>query len=110
MIGILGEQIATNYLKSKNYKIVDRNYFSKYGEIDIIAYFEKTVIFIEVKTRKDDNFVYASESVNYKKIRNIKNTAKDFIFKNSLFNYNIRFDIVECYWKDRKVRHIENAF
>ncbi|MDO4778882.1 MAG: YraN family protein [Tissierellia bacterium] len=110
MIGKLGEQIAVDYLVKNSYIILERNYSNSKGEIDIIAFKDKKIIVVEVKTRKNDDFAFASESVNYKKIRNIKTVANDYIFRNGLFEYNIRFDIIECYWELKEIRHIKNAF
>ena len=66
-IGNLGEDTACEYLKSHGYMILQRNYHSRYGEIDIIASKGDTVVFCEVKTRKNSSFGHASEYVDFRK-------------------------------------------
>ncbi len=63
-LGILGEQIATNYLKSQNYEILNRNFSCKQGEIDIIAKDNKEYVFVEVKTRTNSDYGEPVDSVN----------------------------------------------
>lgn len=106
----MGEEVACSFLLNRGYRILERNFFSKYGEIDIIAYKKCIVIFVEVKTRKNDYYSYASQSINNKKIRNIKLTSQVYLFSNNLFNYDYRYDVIECYWKDKKIIHIKDAF
>ena len=55
-LGNLGEQIATEYLEKKNCKIIERNFYCKQGEIDIIAKDKNEIVFVEVKTRMGINF------------------------------------------------------
>ena len=62
-IGILGEQIACSYLKNEGYTIIERNFRCKIGEIDIIAWKNNEIIFIEVKTRSSNYFGKPAESV-----------------------------------------------
>ena len=54
--GNTGENLATEYLEKQGYTILERNFYCKQGEIDIIAKIKKTLVFIEVKTRKSDTF------------------------------------------------------
>ena len=72
----LGEEIATNYLKNKGYKIIERNFRKGYGEIDIIATFQNTLVFIEVKTRTTALFGGALESIGYHKLKSLIKTAQ----------------------------------
>lgn len=108
--GILGEKIATEYLKSKGAYILENNYKIKSGEIDIIAKLDDELVFVEVKSRSNINYGYPSEAVNYKKINKITNVAKYYLLKNRLDNIDIRFDVIEVYLKNKKVNHIVNAF
>lgn len=110
LIGRLGEEIACRYLIQQNYKILERNFATKFAEVDIIAFKNNTLIIVEVKTRKNFDILYASQAVDYKKIRNLKTIALYYINKNNLFDYDIRFDIIECYWEFKKINHIINAF
>lgn len=110
IIGVMGEHIAANYLKTKGYKILSKNYACRHGEIDIIAEINDSIVFVEVKTRKDDQFAYASQAVNYLKQSKIKQTSIDFLSKCPKVYKEISFDIIECYWKNRYLNHIKNAF
>lgn len=109
-MGMLGEEIASKYLENLDYYICERNFSTSFAEIDIICIKEEFVIFVEVKTRKNNEILAASDAVNPKKIRNIKKLAKHYIMENRLYDFNIRFDVVECYWENRKINHIIGAF
>lgn len=110
IVGKLGEEIACKFLISKGYKIIVRNYRTKYAELDIVAIKDDTVCIVEVKTRKDNNFIMAREAVDTRKRNKILAISKFLIDELELYNYNIRFDIIECYWSNREIIHIENAF
>lgn len=108
--GKLGEEIAFKYILSKGGKVIEKNYRTKMGEIDLIARLNGELVFVEVKSRSNINYGYPSESVNYKKKRKISNVAKYYILENSLENLSIRFDVIEIYFNEKKINHIENAF
>ena len=107
-IGKLGEDIACNYLKSNNYKIIKRNFYCRRGEIDIIVNDIKTkeLVFIEVKCRNNIKFGSAIESINKRKIIHIMDSAQYYLYKNRL-NISIRFDAIEVYIKEKKIKHIK---
>ena len=108
--GKLGEEIAFKYIISKGGKVIEKNYRTKMGEVDIIAKLNGELVFVEVKSRSNINYGYPSESVNYKKKRKITNVAKYYILENSLENLSIRFDVIEIYFNEKKINHIVNAF
>lgn len=108
--GKLGEEIALKYIVSKGGKIIEKNYKTKIGEIDLIAKLNGEIVFVEVKSRSNINYGYPSEAVNYKKRKKITTVAKFYILDNSLQNISIRFDVIEVYLSDRKINHIVNAF
>ncbi|WP_434796835.1 YraN family protein [Terrisporobacter vanillatitrophus] len=108
--GKIGEKIALKYIISKGGKIIEQNYRTKMGEVDIIAKLNGELVFVEVKSRSNINYGYPSESVNYKKKRKITNVAKYYILDNSLENLSIRFDVIEIYFNEKKINHIVNAF
>lgn len=93
--GDYGEEIARKYLVNNGYKIVKTNYKNKIGEIDIIAYDKDTLVFVEVKYRKDDFFGLPREAVNYAKQLKIRRVAMVFINQNKLFDKSVRFDVIE---------------
>ena len=96
-LGKYGEDAATEFLKKKKYKIVERNFRNKFGEIDIIAEYKKDIIFIEVKTRLSKEYGEPYEAVNYYKQRKLINTAKAYLYSKKMFDTNVRFDIIEVY-------------
>ncbi len=110
VIGDLGEEkIAWKY-RLNGYKIIAKNFSCRYGEIDIIALRKDTIVFVEVKTRKNSEFAYAREAVDVKKQGRIKNTAIVYLQKNNFLDYNIRFDVAEVYTDNDICNIIENAF
>ena len=108
--GKLGEDVALKYIISKGGKIIEKNYRTKLGEVDLIAKLNGELVFFEVKSRSNIDYGYPSESVNYKKKRKIVNVAKYYILDNSLSNLSIRFDVIEIYLNEMKINHIINAF
>ncbi len=109
--GKYGESLAKEYIISKAYKILELNYTTKLGEIDIIALDKDIIAFIEVKTRSNRNFGFAYEAVNYKKQKKIINTSKIYINNKNIKNIQIRYDIIEVYLeKQININHIEDAF
>ena len=96
-LGSFGENIACEYLEKNEYKIVDRNFNCRQGEIDIVAYdkLSNEIVFIEVKTRTSFSYGFPSEAVNKMKQRHIINTAKYYLYCKKLEDYYIRIDVIE---------------
>jgi len=109
--GKAGEVIAAKYLKANGYKILERNYRKKYGEIDIIAQKGENIAFVEVKPRKSDLYGTPSEFVTAKKQAKIKKVAYTYIQENDL-DADFTFDIIEVYLnsKGESVNHLIGAF
>jgi len=101
-LGKLAEDLAVEFLKKQNFKIVERNFYSKFGEIDIIAFKEEVLHFIEVKSGKNFAPVY---NITFDKLRKIIKTANYFLMKNSFFgDYQIDAIII----KNDEIELIEN--
>jgi len=111
-IGKEYEEKALKYLENKGYKIIDKNFYIKGGEIDIIAQKNNWTIFIEVKGRGNNSFGSPSQSVNFIKQKRIIKTALFYLKKNYIKMENIRFDVISIYKSGDKeeIEHIENAF
>lgn len=109
--GIIGEKIAQDYLRNKEYEILETNFYTKRGEIDVIAQKDKCIIFVEVKTRTNLKFGTPAMAVNSIKKKHIKSVAKTFLYLNRLHGYEVRFDVVEVFINDGKceINHIEGA-
>jgi putative endonuclease len=112
-LGAKGEGEAVEYLRGAGYRIVERNFRSRSGEIDIIAEKDGTLAFLEVKTWS----VYPESELEYsidsRKQRRIMETARFFLMKKTMHaDKKIRFDVIlmPCGGSPTGVRHIENAF
>jgi len=109
--GMKGQLEAENFLRSKNYRIIERNYRIRTGEIDLIAEDNGYVVFIEVKYRKGLDLGFPAESVTYYKQQKIIKTALFYIANKKLINRDYRFDVLEVLEMDEiTINHIENAF
>ena len=108
VVGRYGESIAEQYLKKQKYKIVDRNFFCHFGEIDLIAWDGESVIFVEVKSRKDDQFGLPREAVTWRKQQTIVKCATYWLYKNKQTGVPVRFDVIEILGD--KINHIKDAF
>ena len=113
-IGNFGEELSIKYLEDNNYKVLDKNFRCKSGEIDIITLKNSIISFIEVKSRFFTSFGNPIESITYSKQLKIINSAKFYIFKNNLYNFNIKFDAIEIIFDlnstNYTINHIEDAF
>lgn len=111
IIGKEGEDIATQFLLKQNYKIVERNFECKQGEIDIIAIDKNEVVFVEVKTRTSEKYGKPVDAVNENKKKHFVRAIKYYIYKNKLENAFIRIDVIEIYIRDNKyyINHIKKA-
>lgn len=109
-IGRLGEDAVALYLERMGYRILARNYRSRFGEVDIIFQDRGCIVFGEVKTRSTNYFGEPQEAVNYKKQRRIIATAKTYIANKNITGVNLRFDVFEVYYNTKKIKHIENAY
>lgn len=113
-IGLIGEKLAEKYIRDKGYRILERNYRTRLGELDLIAYRENIIIFIEVKTRTSNSFGTPSQSINRKKQKTIKNLSQQYILGKKLNKgpFVYRFDVIEVFLlgKKYKINHIEAAF
>jgi putative endonuclease len=108
--GIVGENIASKYLSQRGAQILEKNYKIQSGEIDIIAKLDNELVFVEVKSRTNNKFGIPCESVGFKKRKKITSTAQYYLLVNDLDNVPVRFDVVEIYLNEKKLRHIVNAF
>ena len=92
--GKQGEEITSDFLIKKGYKILCRNWHSRFGEVDIIAQKNNQIIFIEVKTRKTDSMGSGIESVTRKKINKIIRTGISYLNKNNIQYKSYKIEIV----------------
>jgi putative endonuclease len=112
-LGRRGEDLAVEFLGRLRYRIMERNYRCRCGEVDIVARQGKTVVFVEVKTRSSHLYGHPAASVTPFKQRQISRAAQTWLAANRLSDAAARFDVVaisigegqEC-----RIEHIVNAF
>ena len=92
-LGKWGEDCATEYLQRMDYSIVARDWKSGHRDIDIIAMDEETMVFVEVKTRRNRAFIEPETAVDYHKLRNLQAAINHYV-KYYHVNQDIRFDIL----------------
>ncbi len=113
--GDLGEEIATNFMLTHGYRVLERNFRCKGGEVDIIARDpgDKSLVFIEVKTRRGLSYGVPQLAVTPFKQRQISKAALTWLAKNRLHDTNARFDVVAILLHTdglHTIDHIKNAF
>lgn len=113
-IGTFGESAACDYLESHGITVIKRNFYCRAGELDIIAKDGDTIVFVEVKTRKNSLYGTPGEYVNFKKQEKIIETALYYLGSDDI---DMRFDVVEVMYKMAgekpevtKINHIASAF
>lgn len=105
-LGKWGENLACSYLEKNNYRIIEKNFRCRQGEIDIVAYDEEAneVVFFEVKTRTSFNYGFPSEAVNNMKKRHIISSVKYYLFLNKMENIFVRIDVIEIVKNNKKYK------
>jgi putative endonuclease len=111
-LGLLGEQLAKTYLENAGYEVIDENWTHGKAEVDLIAYHNKTIIFVEVKTRTGNGFGEPEDFVDNRKQKLLADAADEYIY---LMNHQgeARFDIIAILFNNKNehtLKHIEDAF
>lgn len=112
LLGVKGENLASEYLINKGYSILFRNWRFKHKEVDLICKKGKYLIFVEVKTRSTDYFQKPYQNVEAKKQELLAEAANAFIENYSDFK-EVRFDVVSIVFKSDlsyNIEHIIEAF
>lgn len=110
--GKWGEGVAADYLESKGYSIIERGWRSGHKDIDLIAFKQGVLVFVEVKTRADNAYMLPQQAVDKRKIRLLMTAANRYVTSKNI-DAEIRFDIVAITgtdYSDCKIEHIEQAF
>lgn len=105
--GKLGEETAEKFLQGKGYKVLTKNFRSRFGEIDIIAQDKDTLVFVEVKTRWNKAYGYPQEAVTPRKIRSIIKTSEYFKVLYPKTPNLMRIDVVAIEIDNGHVSNIE---
>jgi putative endonuclease len=111
--GIRGEEAAARHLLSRGYRIRDRNFRTRRGEIDLIAERGREVVFVEVRYRKSEEFGGPAASVDWRKRRRIVLAARVYLAMCGLAERPCRFDLIAITpgpGGSARIEHLENAF
>jgi putative endonuclease len=93
-IGAWGEEIASQYLEAKGYRILARNWRTQEGEVDLVAQDGETVVFVEVKTRTSKDFGWPEESITATKRRRLQRSALAYLSDQDLIDILWRIDVI----------------
>lgn len=93
-LGALGEQVAASYLESHGYAIVARNFTARWAELDIIARKDKTLVFVEVKTRTSYSHGAPHEAITFRKLQHLKRSINLFLLQNPHHNLKLQIDVI----------------
>lgn len=113
-VGASGEQAATDYLVNQGYAILERNFRSRGGEVDIVAKDQEGyIVFVEVKTRRSLSYGLPQLAVNRRKQHQISKGALSWLSRNKRHDCLARFDVIAVLLQDGaapRIEHIPNAF
>jgi len=114
LLGNRGERAAARHLRRKGYRILARQYRSRWGEIDLVAIDGETVVFVEVKTRRSHAAGTPAEAVTPAKQAQLTRLALAFLKQYRLLERRARFDVVAITWpegaRQPEIQHYPNAF
>lgn len=110
-LGKLGEEEAQKYLLKKHYKILDRNFRTKFGELDIICQKGKTIIAVEVKALNDNSDFVPEQHFTKEKLNKIVKTFNYFLKIKDLKYQDLRIDLISVEFSNcslKEIRHYQN--
>ncbi|MEK7177614.1 MAG: YraN family protein [Patescibacteria group bacterium] len=102
-LGKTGEDLAIDFLKSHSYSILEKNFRSKFGEIDVIAEKKHCLYFVEVKTRSNTYHGEPYEAVNKRKIYHIKKASQYYLLKNKFEGYKLKIAVFSILIEGEKI-------
>ena len=112
-IGKLGERIAAEFLLQKGFELLDKNYHTRYGELDLVAGISESTVFVEVKTRTSDSFGDPESSITDAKLERIQNAALLWLQDHVEASDDWRIDVVAVNLDHRKklkeIQHFINV-
>ena len=111
-VGREGEDFAAQYLLKMGWELIERNFRTREGEIDIIAREDNTLVFVEVKSNRQQRFGPPELRVDERKQRQIARTAEQYLYSRQIVDMDCRFDVitVDLAQQPPQIKHIENAF
>jgi putative endonuclease len=113
-LGSRGEDVAARFLRHSGYRILSRSDRSRPGELDLVALDGKTLVFVEVKTRRSAEAGHPAEAVDAAKQRRLTRLAVTWLKRRGLLERPARFDVIAVTWPDDQrrptIEHFPNAF
>lgn len=113
-VGQRGEAAAAQYLETRGYRIIARNWRCRSGEIDLIAQLDGTLVIVEVRSRTGNRMGTAVESVDWRKQKKIRTLAQIYQHLTGSHQQTVRFDVIAIQWQADEsigeIEHITNAF
>jgi len=113
-LGQRGEDAAARYLKRLGYHILARHCRTRLGELDLIAADGRTVVFVEVKTRRTTDAGHPADAIDPRKEQRMTQAALAYLKAHGLLDYSARFDVVAITWpadsRRPTIEHFQNAF
>ena len=114
VFGNKGERLAARFLRRQGFKILARQYSNRFGEIDLIALDGRSVVFVEVKTRRSTAAGHPVEAITAGKQKKLTQVALAFLKRHALLEHPARFDVVTVLWPETsgkpEIKHYRNAF
>lgn len=110
LIGVDAEDTAASFLTKQGFKILEKNFKTKLGELDIIAEDKDTICFVEVRCRSNLSHGLPEETVNYFKQRKLAKAALCYLKQHNLLESNARFDVVSINLDKGEINLFKNAF
>jgi putative endonuclease len=112
-LGRLGEKLGARFLRRQGYRVVARNYACPAGELDLVALDRDTLVFVEVKTRRDDAAAMPEDAVNFHKRRQVTAAAKYYLLQTRAHDRPCRFDVLAILLREGQepeIEHFVDAF
>lgn len=113
-VGDSGEESARRHLQRLGWTILDRHVLTRFSELDLVAVEGRTIVFVEVKSRRGASAMETLSAVDAAKQRRIVHAAMAFLKKHQLLEQRVRFDVVAVTWPDDtaepEIKHVRNAF
>jgi putative endonuclease len=113
-VGRTGEAIACRFLREKGWEIVETNWRTRSGELDVIARYGSQLVIVEVRTTRSTRFGYGLESVDARKQQQVRKLALHYVHARGWHHLPIRFDVISVLLSEgdqpARIKHVEGAF
>ena len=111
-LGRKGENLAASYLRDLGWEVVERNYRTRLGEIDLVCRDHDSIVFVEVKTRTETDFARPDQSVTQRKQAKLRRLVEEYLLRHNLESSDVRFDVLGVTLGGRRpeFEHIVGAF